>query len=202
MQVLSDRFGAEPDNDGNRPRADGEPILLIEKKGDMFLISIKFNFFVLGVAIVCAACTGKTGTPEDALFAKEALIRYQMTHNYAATKDDVDIFCVEISNVFDRRSSSKMDPPAILIERLNDGRRKVRKGSDCAYDEDSGVFEKSSNSPALILVVGEHSWDSATSMTITGGYYEGSLSASGSTYQLEKRDDKWEVTKDELGWIS
>jgi hypothetical protein len=168
----------------------------------MFLNSMQRNFFVLGFLLLCSACTGKTGTLEDELRATEALIRYQLTHNHAAKNAAVDTFCVEISNVSDRAGSTKADPPAELIERLNDGRRKVRKGSDCDYNGGNGVFEKRSNSPAIVLRVGEISWKSETSMTVTGGYYEASESASGNVYHLEKRDGKWVVTKDELKWIS
>lgn len=39
--------------------------------------------------------------------------------------------------------------------------------------------------------------------TVTGGYYEGNLSASGNTYTVERQPDgRWKVTGNEMQWIS
>ena len=89
-----------------------------------------------------------------------------------------------------------------MIERLDDRRHKVRKGSDCDYNGGNGVVEKGSNNPALVLRVGEVSWKSGTRVAIAGGYYYASEGASGSVYHLEKRDGKWLVVEDRLIWLS
>ena len=39
--------------------------------------------------------------------------------------------------------------------------------------------------------------------TVTGGYYEAGLSASGNVYSVERqRDGSWRVTEDQMPWIS
>jgi hypothetical protein len=174
----------------------------------MFLTSMQRNFFVLTLALALALpfalllFAGKAGTPEEALSAREAVFRYQLTHNEFVGKDVVDTFCVEITKASDTFASSRSDPPQEMVERLNDGRHKVRKGSDCDYNKGNGVVEKDSNNPALVLRAGEISWKSGTRVAITGGFYYASESGSGNVYYLEKRDGKWFVIKDKLIWIS
>lgn len=163
-----------------------------------FLTSTPRTTCVLGLLLLSSACTG---TPEDALRAKEALVRYQMTQFSSTGDDPVGTFCVEYSDVFDRSNRTKANPPAELIERLNEGPRRVRNGSDCYFKETS-VLEKGSGSPAAWLIVGTIFWKSKTSITITGGYFSGNEGASGNVYHLEKRDGRWVVTKNELKWIS
>ena len=166
----------------------------------MLPISIKRYGLALGLLLLASACAKRTGTPEDELAVREAQIRYQFTSNAAANKDVVDTFCIAM--VTADHHSAGTDPPPALLERFNNGPRKVRKQSDCAYDEEKGLFEKATDKPALLLRTGKITWKTGTRATISGGYFEGSLSASGNLYYLEKRNGKWVVTKDEMEWIS
>lgn len=133
--------------------------------------SIQRYCLALGLLLLGSACAERTGTPEDELGVREAQIRYQFTSNAAATKDVVDTFCIEMAT--EGRHSARTDPPPALLGRFKDGPRKVRKESDCEYNETKGVFEKVTNKPALLLWTGKITWKSATRATITGGYYEG-----------------------------
>ncbi|MGX4640533.1 hypothetical protein [Massilia sp. SYSU DXS3249] len=174
----------------------------------MFSTSTLRSYFVLALALVLALplalllIAGKAGTPEDALAAREAVIRYQLTNSEPGLADGVDIFCVEIVEVADTAVSPRSDPPQELIQRLNDGRHKVRKGSDCDYNRGNGVVVKGSNNPGLVLRVEGVSWKSDTSVAITGGYYRSSEGSSGHVYHLEKRGGKWLVIEDRLLWLS
>lgn len=172
----------------------------------MFSSSMQRHFFVLTLALALALpfvlllFAGKAGTPEEELSAREAVYRYQLRHDPPAIK--VDTFCLEIMRASDTFASSRSDPPQEMIERLDDGRRKLRKGSDCDYRGGQGVVEKGTNQPALVLRTGEVSWKSGTRVAITGGFYYASEAASGNVYHLEKRDGKWLLINDHPIWIS
>ena len=174
----------------------------------MFWTSMLRSYFVLALALLLTLplalllIAGKAGTPEDVLAAREALFRYQLTNTESALADGVDTFCVEIIDAADAAASSRSDPPQELIQRLNDGRHKVRKGSDCDYNGGNGVVVKGSNSPGLVLRVEGVSWKSDTSIAMTGGYYRASEGASGHVYHMEKRDGKWLVIEDRLIWLA
>ena len=163
------------------------------------------SYFVIALALLLALppfllIAGKAGTPEDALAAREAVIRYELTSSEFALAYGVKTFCIEF---IDTAAESRSDPPQELIQRLNDGRHKVRKGSDCDYNRGKDdVVVRGSNSPGLWLSVEGASWKSDTSMAITGRYFLGAENGSGHVYQLEKRGGKWLVIKDRLIWVS
>lgn len=79
----------------------------------MFSTSTLRSYFVLALALVLALplalllIAGKAGTLEDALAAREAVIRYQLTNSESALADGVDTFCVEIIDVADTAASSR-----------------------------------------------------------------------------------------------
>lgn len=174
----------------------------------MFLTSMQRILFVLTLVLALTLpfalllFSGKAGTPEEEFTAREAVFRYQLTHNEFMLNDGVDIVCVEITNASGAFASSGSDPPRGMIARLNDGRHKVRQGSDCDYNGGNGVVEKGSNNRAFVLRTGEISWKSRTRVAVTGGYYYASEGGSRNVYHLEKRDGKWLVVEDILISIS
>jgi hypothetical protein len=174
------------------------------REGRMFSTSTLRSYFVIVLALLLALpplllIAGKAGKPEDVLAAREAVIRYQLTSSKFALAAGVDTFCVRF---IDTAAATRSDPPQELIQRLNDGRHKVRKGSDCDDGRGYGVVVKGSNSPALTLWGEGVSWKSDTSIAITGGYFQASESGSGHVYQLEKRGGKWLVIEERLTWVS
>lgn len=50
--------------------------------------------------------------------------------------------------------------------------------------------------------IGSFTWASENTAEVEGGYYEGNLSASDSTYKVEKTDSGWKVTGRMMSWIS
>jgi hypothetical protein len=170
----------------------------------MFSTLTMRSYFAITLALLLALpplllIAGKAGTPEDLLAAREAVVRYQLTSSEFALADGVDTFCVEF---IDTAAETRSDPPQELIQRLNDGRHKVRKGSDCDYNGGYGVVVKGSNSPGLALWVEGVTWKTDTSMVITGRYIRGAENGSGHVYQLEKRGGKWLVIEERLTWVS
>ena len=136
-----------------------------------------------------AGCTAKAGPAEDALLVQEAVIRYQFAHHHAVGRDEVSSFCVEFAN-----ESARADPPVVLIQRLNNSRRKVIAGSSCDRNRERGVVEKVSGKPALVLVVGNVEWNSDVSAVVEGGYYQAAENVAENVYYLKKLDGMWSVT--------
>ncbi|HTT21253.1 MAG TPA: hypothetical protein VMG82_20145 [Candidatus Sulfotelmatobacter sp.] len=77
----------------------------------------------------------------------------------------------------------------------------VRKASECRWSKGE-VVENRTGKPALIFSISNITWVSDTEVTVSGGYEEANLSASGNTYSVKKNDGKWTVTEDRMNWIS
>ena len=87
------------------------------------------------------------------------------------------------------------------MKRFAGNKPPVKMVSECHAPADKGVVDKKSGERGLIFNTGAIKWISDTEAEMEGGYYEGVLSSSGSTYYLKKVDGKWKVIKDELHWI-
>jgi hypothetical protein len=82
------------------------------------------------------------------------------------------------------------DPSPEFLARFDGNEPPVRKGSE--FGDGGGVLFRVESVKRV----------SDTKVEVSGGYYEGSLSASGNTYFLERKDGGWVVTGDEMHWIS
>jgi hypothetical protein len=149
----------------------------------------------LGLAVLASACTPKLSKADEELQIQQAVLRYQFEHNASASR--ANIFCIAVGDV-----RSSVDAPAKLIQGLNDTSHKVLNSSECNENQGEGVIEHSSGKPALMLNVGQVKWSAIDEVEVDGGYYEASLSASGSTFQLKNVSGVWRVVKARLNWIS
>lgn len=152
-------------------------------------VFLKRQLLTLFLLCLVAGCSAKVSPAEDALLAQEAVIRYQFANYHVISRDEVSTFCVEFAT-----ESARADSPAVLIQRLNDGGRKVLAGSGCERNQDRAVVEKVSGKPALVLVVGKVVWTSDVSALVEGGYYQAAENVSENVYYLKKADGVWSVT--------
>jgi len=139
--------------DRQRPRVDG---------GSLFQIGAyvpDFNAAQLLCNYTCAfTCTStafaycwKSRYARGRARCEGSGFRYQLTSGEFALADGVDTFCIEF---IDTAAATRSDPPQELIQRLNDGRLKVRKGSDCDYNKGNDVvIVRGSDSPEAVLWV-------------------------------------------------
>lgn len=64
----------------------------------------------------------------------------------------------------------------------------VKKASECETKPEKGVVDKKTGEHVLVFPIAEIKWVSDSEVEVSGGYYEGSLSASSNTYYLKKKD--------------
>jgi len=74
--------------------------------------------------------------------------------------------------------------------------------SECIASSDKDVVGRKNGRSGLIFTTGDIKWVPPTQAEISGGYYEGNMSASGNTYYRDKIDGKWRVIKVVVRWIS
>jgi hypothetical protein len=141
---------------------------------------------ILIVATLSAACSAPVpiDPPDPAsleLDICEAVFRHQFQHNASAVQQKAAAYFLEIR---------KEDPSAELLARFAGNEPPVLAGSKFEIGK------------GLQFRVTSIEWQDDDTVKVTGGYSEASLSASGNVYTLEPDDDSWEVTDDEMEWIS
>lgn len=135
-----------------------------------------------------------TPSEEDAI--REATFRHMFGKNASGMQQAAGVYCISVGG-------GDIDPSPELLARLKDVNVPVKGVSACSASAQTGVVDKATKRRGLIFrietvkVAGDHKH-----ATVSGGYYEAGLSASGNTYTLEKHAKGWVVTKDEMQWIS
>jgi hypothetical protein len=130
-------------------------------------------------------------SPSDDDDVRESVFRHQLGHNAAGEKSP-PVVCFEVDGG---------DPAPELLRRFADVDAVVRAVSACS-SSGQGVFDMTTAQQGLLFRVGPLHWNDDGSATVGGGYYAGSLSASGNTYTVERKDGRWKVVKDVMRWIS
>ena len=116
-------------------------------------------------------------TSAEALDIAEATFRYQFGHNVSAQRERAPVYFLRL---FDK------DPPSTFLARFKDHKPPVKNDSEFAIGK------------GLKFSVERIKRVSQTKVEVSGGYYEGWLSASGNLYTLELKDGRWIVTGDKL----
>lgn len=117
---------------------------------------------------------------QEALDIAETTYRYQFKNNVSAQKQNapayfLSLFMKELTPEFLKRFAGHKPP--------------VYKGSKFEYE-------------GLKFKVVRIKRVARDKVEVSGGYYEGNVSASGNTYVLEKKNGKWTVTKKTNDWLS
>ncbi len=124
---------------------------------------------------------------------REATFRYMFRKNASGAQQNAKVYCLH----FEKGA----DPPAAFLARFAQDKVPVRAASACSQSVD-GVFENATHAHGLAFRIDGITRADADHATVTGGYYEAGLSASGNVYTLERKGGAWSVTKDEMQWIS
>jgi hypothetical protein len=136
---------------------------------------------VVAVAGYCVYAAARTASLSDEEWdICEAVLRHQIFHSSAAGRGTATVY-VEVQGD---------NPTGAFIDRFQGHQPPVRPG--WWYFHSSGVLYRI----GAIKRTGENSAE------VSGGYYEGSLSASGNTYYVVRKDGKWVVERDQMNWIS
>ena len=123
-----------------------------------------------------------------------ATYRYLFAHNVSGLQDDAATYCLGVG-----RRSALSDPPPELLAALSDVRPEVEPASQCRIG--AGVVGPDGR-PALLFSLTPAVCGSADNCLFEGGYYEGNLSASHSTYRARSVNGRWQVTPVGPGAVS
>jgi hypothetical protein len=114
-------------------------------------------------------------------------------NNVSGLQKNAAAYCIGLSD--------QRDPAPAFLQRFASHRPPVRKRSDCVF-EVSGVREIASGRLALIFDVDSVTLLGENDAEATGAYFEAGLSAAGSRFRLARRNGRWEVTDQQLTFIS
>ena len=127
-----------------------------------------------------ASALGTGSVRAQQLDVAEAVLRYVADHNESAVGRNARAYCAELFGA---------PAPRELVRRFAGTRPPMKSGCDA-------------DGHRLVLSVHSIELLDANHAEATGGYYEGSSSASGHYYWLRRTADGWGVVGDELVFIS
>jgi len=133
-----------------------------------------------GVAGYFAFATRTASMSEEEWDICEAVLRHQISNSAAGGRGTATAY-VQVQG---------RNPTGAFLGRFRGLHLAVRPGS--RFSPGSGVLYR----------IGRIKRTGEDSAEVHGGYYEGSLSASGNTYYVFRKDGKWVVERDEMHWIS
>ena len=149
------------------------------------------SLFVLGMQ-------GEVARPKLELTAaeqddiREAVFRYQFQHNASGQQQSANAYFLSFGK--------DKEPDDVFIARFKDHKPPVKKRSQSKGQFE--VIDKDTGERGLIFNVVTIKVIDANKVEVDGGYYEAGLSSSGNVYTVERKEDKWVVTKDRMLWIS
>jgi len=152
---------------------------------------------VAAVTAAVFASLGRDAPPQgearaaEELNIQEALLRYQFKHNASSQRAGAQVYCVTVRGA---------DPDEALLQRFARHAVPVRKASSCKVS--GRVLDPTTGALGLALDVEQVEWLSSDEVTVNGGYYEASLSASRNAYRLRKQGNHWTAVADRLVLIS
>jgi hypothetical protein len=134
----------------------------------------------------------RTLTPADEDDIREAVFRYQFKHNASGQQQNTKVYFLSVGK--------NKDPSDAFMARFRNHKPPVKKRSDATGKFE--VIDKKTGDRGLIFSAGTIKQLDNDKVIVDGGYYEAGLSSSGNAYTVERKDNKWVVTKDQMLWIS
>jgi hypothetical protein len=124
-----------------------------------------------------------------------AVFRYLMSHNASAGQAGVPFVCLEVHH-----GDQVRDPSPFIMAAMSGSKTLVVPGSACQHSAQGVLLRGDGGGLVFRTEKVEIDGDKAT---VTGGYFEADLSASGNVYTVERQGDgSWLVTDDRMEWIS
>jgi hypothetical protein len=167
----------------------------------LFLISTATCFFIfLTTTAVCIKAQVKNNSfittqmvgskteQEDDI--REAVFRHQFGHNASAIRKKAKAYYLALGSVLNKR-----DPSSEFMRRFKGHKPSVERAS-------LAELKYGRIRDGLIFYIEEIRWINENEVEVSGGYYEGNLSASGNKYQVVRKNGKWAIKKDTMKWIS
>jgi hypothetical protein len=144
-----------------------------------------------------AASDASTLSREDQV--REAVFRYQFTHNASGQKDRAPVYFLSLDSEGEKEPR---DPSPALMARFAQHKPRVEPRSHAKVSFDKGVVHRETGESGLVFRVTAITFVGADAAVVEGGYYEANMSSSGNTYRVERKGGVWVVTDDKMVWIS
>ena len=124
---------------------------------------------------------------------RETVFRYQFEHNASAGQTQVGVFFVSLDD--------RIEPDADFIKRFIGHVPVVKPVAESEVIEGGLVADRATGERGIIFrIEDEHEEDGR--ILVTGGYYEGEVSASEKLYTVSCEGGAWAVSKAVMRWIS
>lgn len=123
---------------------------------------------------------------------REAVFRYQFVHNASGQQQSAKVYFLSVGD--------NEDPSDAFMARFDKHKLPVKKRSQATGNTE--VIDKETGERGLKFCVTTIEPLTEDKVVVDGGYYEAGLSASGNVYTVERKDQRWVVTKDKMLWIS
>jgi hypothetical protein len=140
------------------------------------------NLFILALLLTATACASSAPPPPSVpggLTAEtdiaEAVFRYQFEHNASAIHQGADHYCLSLPG--------ERSPDADFLHRFDGNHPPVVRADQCQRGSGHDLFFR----------VQRLDWRSDTEVWVSGGYWEGNLSASKESYRVRFKNGKWVV---------
>jgi hypothetical protein len=147
----------------------------------------------------CAGCgespvVAPTPVPADPVAdVQEAVFLQHFGSNLSGLQQGAAAYCIGLAD--------QRDPDPAFLLRFRGHQPPVKKRSDCVF-EVSGVRDLATGRPALVFDTDSVTLLGENDAEATGAYFEGGLSAGGSRFRLARRNGRWEVTDQQITFIS
>jgi hypothetical protein len=168
----------------SRPTSFDDKSVLLHRTQDSVLPkskSLEERNKVLDQSLIMESIWFEGKNHKEMLDICEAMFRYQFTKNASGQQQKAPAYYLSIYET---------DPPKELMNRFENNNPPVKLGSE--FKIGNGLKFRIRSIKLL----------DKNNIEIEGGYYEGSLSSSGNTYQLKKQSGVWKVISDKMNWIS
>lgn len=146
------------------------------------------HLFTVAALLVLSACVqgGEASNCGDRNDLLESVFRFQFDNNYSSLKNEADAYYIAIEG--------DQDPDALLLDRFSGHQPPVMALSKAGRSPDH-ITNPESGKAALIFRVRKLEFESPTTATVNGGYFEGPLSASFVTMKAECSAGSWHIEK-------
>lgn len=146
------------------------------------------HLFTVACLLMLSACvqggeTSNCGNRNDLL---ESIFLFQFNNNHSSLQSRADVYYIAIED--------DQDPDSTLLDRFAEHLPPVMALSK-ADRSTSRIINPESGKEALIFRIRKLEFESPTTATINGGYFEGPLSASFVTMKAECSAGSWHIEK-------
>lgn len=134
---------------------------------------------------------------------REALFHHLFQRHASAAEPSTAYYFLAFGDI---HSSRREDPPPAFLARFEGHVPPVAPFSKATTDSTIGnrAVHREGGGAGLIFFAGRVRWLNASTVELTGSYYQANLSAAGTTYRVRRRGGEWvvEVAPGAARWIS